>query len=93
MRMLRDTIKKTKEKMQAENTLLRGAYQSGWLCLRPNLEKKCFEKTSGQKWAEGLKLGSHRLKESWFEKRINLGDKGMPKMPSLDPKEDEEQTY
>ena len=93
MRMLRDVVKTSREKMRAENTLLRGAYQNGWFCLRPNLEKKCFEKTSEQKWTEGLKLGSHRLPQSWFEKRLNLDDEAMPKMPIISKDAEEEQSY
>ena len=39
-----------------------------------------FEKVSNQAWAEGLKCGTHRLKQSWVEKRFdNLDEQGFPK--------------
>lgn len=79
--------------MKAENSLLRGAYQNGWLCLRPNLETAKFEKATEQDWAQNLKLGSHRLNQQWFENRFNLDEAGMPKMPIISKQEDEEQSY
>jgi hypothetical protein len=98
MRTLIVTIEKTKEKMLAENTLMRGAYQNGWLSLRPNLLTGKMERTSEQAWTQNLKLGSHRLPQKWFEERISLDAEGRPKLPEVAQdlvvnKIDEEQSY
>jgi len=93
MRMLRDVMKETRKKLLAENTLLRGAYQNGWYHVRPNMEKQCFEKTCDQAWAKDLKLGSHRLRDSWFDQRSNVDETGMPKLPVILLEDNDEQSY
>ena len=38
-----------------------------------------FEKVTDQPWAQGLSLGTHRLRSSWVEKRFgNLDEQGFP---------------
>ena len=51
-----------------------------WTVLRPNLSEGKFEKVTDQPWAKHLKLGTHRLRSSWVEKRFdNLDEQGFPK--------------
>ena len=51
-----------------------------WTVLRPNLSEGKFEKVTDQPWAAHLKLGTHRLRSSWVEKRFeNLDEQGFPK--------------
>ena len=57
-----------------------------WTVLRPNITEGKFEKVTEQPWAQGLKLGTHRLRHSWVEKRFdNLDEQGFP-MPLADDK-------
>ena len=51
-----------------------------WTVLRPMVSQGKFEKVSNQAWAEGLKHGTHRLRQSWIDKRFdNLDEQGFPK--------------
>ena len=47
--------------------------------MRPNITEGKFEKVTEQPWAQGLALGTHRLKESWLQKRFDhLDAEGFP---------------
>ena len=51
-----------------------------WTVLMPMVSQGKFEKVSNQAWVEGLKYGTHRLKQSWVEKRFNnLDEQAFPK--------------
>ena len=51
-----------------------------WTVVRPNMTEKKFEIVTQQDWAKHLKLGTHRLRQSWIQKRFdNLDEKGCPK--------------
>ena len=50
-----------------------------WTVLRPNITEGKLETVTEQLWAQGLKLGTHRLRHSWVEKRFdNLDEQGFP---------------
>ena len=52
----------------------RAFVRSMWAVLRPMLTEGRFEKATYQAWAEGCKLGTHRLKQSWSQKRFDSLD-------------------
>ena len=85
MRTIHEVVIECKADFQKENKLLKAAVANGWLALRPDFsdpEKPRFVKALDQDWAqqiEGLKFGTHRLKQSWIDQRFqNLDDDGMP---------------
>ena len=51
-----------------------------WTVVRPNMTEKKFEKVTEQDWAKNLKLGTHRLRQGWVQKRLgNLDEILFPK--------------
>ena len=63
-----------------------------WTVLRPNITKNTFERANEQPWAYGLKQGTHRLRQSWVDKRFeNLDEGGFPKPLTEDAKLPEHQ--
>ena len=57
-----------------------------WTVLRPNITEGKFERVSKQAWAKDLQFGTHRLRQSWVEKRFDhLDEQGFP-MPLTEDK-------
>ncbi len=83
------------EKNRDENVILKGAFQNGWLGLRPDWELKKLVKSVDQEWCKDFKLGSHRLKGSWMDRRFERFDPetGVPECPIVHQEEHEEQSY
>ena len=75
-----------------ENQMKKAMVRNLWTVLRPMVSQGKFEKVSNQAWAEGLKYGTHRLRQSWIEKRYdNLDEEGFPKpLPEDDEKPEED---
>ena len=62
-----------------EETLKKAMVRNLWTVLRPNITEGKFERVSKQPWAKDLKFGTHRLRQSWVEKRFdNLDEQGFP---------------
>ena len=65
---------------EQEETLKKAMVRNLWTVLRPNLSKGKFEKVTEQPWAQNIKLGTHRLRQSWVQKRFdNLDENLFPK--------------
>ena len=63
-----------------QETLKTAMVRNLWTVLRPNLETGKFDLVRDQPWAEGLKFGTHRLRQGWVAKRYdNLDENGFPK--------------
>eukprot|EP00959_Pyramimonas_sp_CCMP1952_P159873 3343850-Pyramimonas_sp.AAC.1 len=74
-----------------DETLKKACVRNAWTVLRPKLSQGAFVKASEEKWFQDgqLKIGQHRLRSSWVEKRFNnLDDEGMPQdVPVLTEKD------
>ena len=55
---------------EQEETRKKAMVRNLWTVLRPNISEGKFEKVTEQPWAQGLRLGTHRLRRSWVEKRF-----------------------
>ncbi len=99
MRTLFDVIKESREDFRKDERLLRGMFSLGWCCLRPDYEQKRLVDCTTEKWCEGWKLGTHRMRQSWFEGRFSHIDehgKPQPRFQECDENGftvDTEQTY
>ena len=98
MRTLYDVISECREDFGKERKLLQAMYSLGYLVLRPNLETNKLEKTEGQEWRKGFKLGTHRMPGTWLAQRFeHLDENGVPQPKEMvcehgEP-EDAEQSY
>jgi hypothetical protein len=100
MRTLNEVVIQMIYDFRQEKRMLKAIVQDGFLEIRPNIDQGTFERTSGQPWKEGMRVGSHRLKQSWFNERFShLDENGMPlageikvEKPGEIP-DDAEQTY
>ena len=64
---------------EAEQTMKKAMVRNLWTVNRPNISEGKFEKVTEQPWAQGLRLGTHRLRSSWVKKRFdNLDEQGFP---------------
>ena len=80
LKLLLKSLEDLFKAFEEEQTLKKAMVRNLWTVYRPMLSKGKFEKVSNQAWAEGLKFGTHRLRQSWIEKRFdNLDEKGFPK--------------
>ena len=80
LKLLASTLQETFAVFEKAETLNKAMVRDLWTVLRPNLSEGKFEKVTGQPWATHIKLGTHRLRSSWFEKRFdNLDEQGFPK--------------
>ena len=87
MRTMFGVIKECRDDFRRNQRLLKGMFSLGWLCVRPDFEKKGMVDCTHQKWCKDMKLGSHRIKEQWLEKRFSHLDqdgKPQPEFQSLD---------
>ena len=65
---------------EQEDTLKKAMVRNLWTVHRPNVDLERFEKVTDQTWAKDLALGTHRLRQSWVEKRVdNVDEEGFPK--------------
>ena len=81
--MLTASLKTLFTAFEEEETLKKACVRNLWTVLRPNLSEKRFVKVSEQAWAKGLRSGTHRLRQSWVDKRYdNLDEDGFPKKPA-----------
>ena len=98
MRTLYDVISECREDFRNDRKLLKAMYSLGYLVLRPNLETNKLEKTEGQEWCKGFKLGTHRMPGTWMGQRLHhLDENGIPQPKEMvcehgEP-EDAEQSY
>ena len=80
LKLLVQSIETLFDKFEEEQTLKKAMVRNLWTVLRPNITEGKFEKVTEQPWASGLKLGTHRLRTTWVEKRFhNLDEQGFPK--------------
>ena len=80
LKLLLKSLQDLFKAFEDEETMKKAMVRNMWTVYRPMLSKKKFEKVSNQAWAEGLKQGTHRLKQSWVDKRFdNLDEQGFPK--------------
>ena len=80
LKLLASTLQEMFAVFEKEETLKKAMVRNMWTVLRPNLSKGKFEKVTDQPWATNIKLGTHRLRSSWIEKRFdNLDEQGFPK--------------
>ena len=80
LNLLAGSIEDLFRAFEDEETMKKAMVRNMWIVLRPMVSQGKFEKVSKQAWAEGLKYGTHRLKQSWVEKRFdNLDEQGFPK--------------
>ena len=99
MRTMFGVIKECRDDFRRNQRLLKGMFSLGWLCVRPDFEKKKMVDCTHQKWCKDMKLGSHRIKEQWLEKRFSHLDKDgkpQPEFQKLDENllpDDVDQTY
>ena len=70
LKLLASTLQETFAVFEKEDTLKKAMVRNLWTVLRPNITEGKFEKVTEQSWAQGLKLGTHRLRTSWIEKRL-----------------------
>ena len=89
LRISAEAIIRTKPDFDAGGILAAGV-RNGQLSLRPDFKQKRLVRTDEQDWCKNLrtkkgepvKLGSHRIKSSWIEKRYEWLDKtGRPQPP------------
>ena len=79
LKLLASTLQETFAGFEKEDTLKNAMVRNLWTVLRPNLSEGKFEKVTDQPWAKHIKLGTHRLRSSWVEKRFdNLEEQGFP---------------
>jgi len=85
MRTIAEVIDEIKPEFEGEKQrMLKAMVQNGWMEMRPNLSSQKMEKTAGQPWKEGMKVGSHRLKQQWFDERFDhLNEDGFPDITKL----------
>ena len=84
-----ETVLRTKSRLAENDELTVSGYANGWLSWRHNLETGKFEATDKQEWTQvkdhndepKFKLGSHRLRESWFDGRAeHMNKEGLPEL-------------
>lgn len=66
---------------------LEGMYSLGWLCVRPDHENKKMAGCRDQDWCKTMKLGSHRIKNSWLGGRfshVDIEGKQQPEFEAVD---------
>ena len=79
LKLLLQSIETLFAVFEEETTLKKAMVRNLWTVLRPNITEGKFEKVTEQSWAQGLKLGTHRLRNSWVQKRFdNLDEQGFP---------------
>ena len=82
LKLLTTSLQQLFAMFEKEETLKKACVRNLWTVLRPNLSEKRFVQVREQPWAEGLKFGTHRLKQSWVDKRYDhLDEDGFPKKP------------
>ena len=80
LKLLLKSLQDLFKAFEDEETMKKAMVRNMWTVYRPMLSKGKFEKVSNQAWAEGLKHGTHRLRQSWVDKRFdNLDEEGFPK--------------
>ena len=80
LKLLLKSLEDLFKAFEEEQTLKKAMVRNLWTVYRPMLSKGKFEKVSNQAWAEGLQFGTHRLKQSWVDKRFdNVDELGFPK--------------
>eukprot|EP00959_Pyramimonas_sp_CCMP1952_P464056 9485972-Pyramimonas_sp.AAC.1 len=82
LRTLAEAIENLKSDFQRGQTLMKARVRNLWTALRPKPTSGRFEKASDERWFQDsdLRLGTHRLRSSWVQKRFeNLDDQGIPK--------------
>ena len=91
LRTLAAALEDVMSDFKKDETLKKACVRNAWTVLRPKLSEGAFVKASEEKWFQDgkLKVGQHRLRSSWVEKRFNnLDDQGMPKdLPPLTDKD------
>ena len=79
LKLLVESIETLFDQFAEEETLKKAMVRNLWTVLRPNITEGKFERVSKQPWANDLKFGTHRLRQSWVEKRFdNLDEQGFP---------------
>jgi len=101
MRTLYEVIKECGIEFRVKQRLLKGIFQLGWCCLRPDYENGKLRDCTKEDWCSGKdwKLGGHRIKESWIQTRLqhlDVNNKPQPRFQEVDSNgftKDCEQTY
>ena len=79
LKLLLSSLEELFAVFEEEETLKKAMVRNLWTVLRPNITEGKFEKVTEQPWTDGLTLGTHRLRQSWVEKRFdNLDEQGFP---------------
>ena len=80
LKLLSNSLMELFTAFEKEETLKKAMVRNLWTVLRPNITEQKFEKVTQQPWAEHLQMGTHRLKQSWIDKRFeHLDEQGFPK--------------
>ena len=85
LKLLLSSLKEIFEAYHEEDAIKVAMVRNCWTVLRPQLSQGTFVRVSEQPWAKDLQQGSHRLRQSWVEKRFdNLDGEGHPKPPAYE---------
>ena len=80
LRLLAKSCQDLFHAFEQEDTLKKAMVRNLWTVHRPNVDLERFEKVTDQTWAKDLALGTHRLRQSWVDKRFdNVDEEGFPK--------------
>ena len=74
-----DAVEDIKQAFVHDNTMKKACVRIVWLALRPKISEQRFLKVLDEPWGSGLIVGTHRLRASWCQQRLDhLDDKRWP---------------